>query len=234
MVGGRMLWNYIENMRFKKYIDIKVSDEAGSIIFKKLFSHFCSPARHFPPPNLPRIVFWGGRQSGRASSLRVRLAHNPCILLIAHEFGHIYVFHKHNHNMNAVRHGTKKWYRYLQRIINYGDKRNWWADEIARRTTPKDPKPEPSKNEQRDERIRKSEEKIKRYASKLKLYQGKLNREKRRLKALQRYREKGGKDGVLLPEEKREDTGVERCGGLPSCPEALRVQGVQAPSNEGM
>jgi hypothetical protein len=182
-----MMWLHKEHETFKNHYEKKVSDEAAEIIVYKLARHFRIGKIH--------LRFFGNRQSGAAwpGWRNLRLSHNPSLGLIAHELVHLL---KKN-----CRHGSKLWNRTMQRILNYGDKKNWWEEEITKRIAPKvNTKPEPTKNEIQDIKIQKAQEKIERYEKKIKFYTNKLSKARRSLAMLMRYQKKMGEpeNGVII------------------------------------
>jgi hypothetical protein len=175
----------LEQEIFKDQYATTVPDESAQIIVNKM-------ARHFKL-RLGLIKFYGGRQSGMAYQHEnflgkwsdIRLSHTPSLGLICHELAHAY-----EHKVNKVhRHGSKGFIRSIQKFVNYGTKKNWWAEEIKNRTALKEPKAEPTKNAIRMDKIERTQKKIKHYESKVKFYTNKLKKAKKSLKMLVRYHE---------------------------------------------
>jgi hypothetical protein len=175
-----------EQKIFKDQYAVNVDDDAAKIIIDKIVRHF--------KLQIGEVRFYGGHQGGMAYQheskgllfarwSNIRLGHNPSYGLICHELAHALEHKKGKVN----RHGSKGFLRNMQRIINYGVKKNWWADEIAKRTAPKLPGPEPTKNALRMDKIEKAKQNIKRYESKIKFFTNKLKKAKKSLNALERF-----------------------------------------------
>ncbi len=173
-----------ERQHWKEFKE-KVSNAHAEIIVKKL-------ARHFKLP-IHTVHFHGYKDSGSASSGwgRIRLSNNPSIGLICHEVNHFLCWKKFGtrsiDGKKAVRHGTKKWCRQLQVIINYANKMNYWKEELERRTTPKPPKPEPTKEEIRLQKVGLLEKRKQDYERKIRLSQNRIKKANRKISGLKRF-----------------------------------------------
>ena len=160
-----------------KEFDTKVSNAQAELIVKKLAKHFKLTIRY--------TEFYGYRDSGQASKWRgrIRLSNAPSIGVICHEVNHFLCWKK----FNKVRHGTKRWCRQLQIIINYVQKKNCWIDEFKRRTAPKLIKPEPTKKELRLQRVKLLEERKQRYEKKIRLAENRIKKINRQIAGLKRF-----------------------------------------------
>jgi predicted RNase H-like nuclease (RuvC/YqgF family) len=74
----------------------------------------------------------------------------------------------------------------MKKVVSYCKRKEWFEQELERRTAPKPIKPEPTKQEIQQEKIAKAERKIKRYETKVKMYQKKLGKTKRSLSMLKK------------------------------------------------
>ena len=175
-------WSYKEHEMFKRYYDCKIPDEDAKIVVDKLSRHFKLINSY---TGIVHLKFHGGKQSGRAwpSTKQVCLSHGPSLGLIAHELTHLFD--------GNIHHGSKKWNRTMWRVINYADKKHWWREEIAKRTTAKITIiPVLSKNDIREQKIKKAQEKIVRYEKKMRFYKNKLSKAQRSLSMLERLKRK--------------------------------------------
>jgi len=125
---------------------MKVPDEDVEYVIRKLTSHFAKRKKKMNPEILdifllPRVRFYGNRQSGSSSSWRreLRLSHNPSMGLILHEFAHMAhskkVFAdllKKQENIGTTHHG----YHYeicLRQIHEYAKSRKYWEQVLKNR-----------------------------------------------------------------------------------------------------
>lgn len=112
-----------ERQQYPEAFTHKVSDEGAKIIVKKL-------KRHFKIIRLYGLRFYGNSGSGSAyPNGYIRLSHNPSVGMICHEVAHLFNKRKYgnwNHN--------KKLMRTIKRMVNYCKRKNYWQEEIARRT----------------------------------------------------------------------------------------------------
>jgi len=168
---------YHEERSCLEEFKITVSNVRAEMIVKKLSRHFKLSIRH--------VYFHGRRDSGTADKFgrRIRLSQNPSIGLICHEVNHFLCWKK----FSNVRHGTRRWCRQLQIILNYAKKKNYWKEEFERRTAPKSKKPEPTKKEIRLKKIERLEASIKRHQTKVKRCTTAIKKANRRVSALKRF-----------------------------------------------
>jgi len=176
---------YHKERRHWKEYEIKVSNNQAEMIVKKLARHFKLQIYH--------VYFHGRQDSGTAYNFghRIRLSQNPSIGTICHEVNHFLCWKKFgtrdSNGKKSVRHGTKKWCRQMQVILNYAKKKNFWNEEFERKITPKEPKPEPTKQELRLKKIESLESGIKRHKSKIKRCTTLIKKNNRRISALKRF-----------------------------------------------
>jgi hypothetical protein len=171
------VWHFKELQEYKEENKIKLIDEEAVWITKKIAKHF--------KIGQYTIGFHGYNGSARISRFGhyVTYSHNPTMYLICHELCHALVWKKYN---RQIEHGSKKWKSGMKRLIAYCKKKNFWIEERQRRSQPKPQKPEPTKDEIKQQKIAKAEAKIKRYETKIKLYTKKLSRTKRSLTMLKK------------------------------------------------
>lgn len=118
---------YVEWKRYRSYEEMTVTDEAAEIIVKKLVRHFTIDG--------PIELRFRGTRGSRAWRNRITLRHNPSIRTVVHEVAHVVDYRSTLPWFTKVhvRHGTKKWFRLMERIFRYGNKMDWWRGEIERR-----------------------------------------------------------------------------------------------------
>ena len=150
--------------------------ESVRIIVKKLFKHyklgFCN------------LNFTSGNRHSRAGGhyICINLSY-PSYGVIAHEIAHNICSQKGN-----VGHNKMHW-KEMKKVINYIKRKNYFEEELNRRTAPKPSKPEPTKDQVREKKIVQAEEKIKRYEKIVRLYSRKLSRAKRSLLMLKKHQQ---------------------------------------------
>lgn len=118
----------IENVKYKQYYLHKTSNDAAAIIVNKLIHHFSKFGSV--------TVRFRNRCYANASPHHINLGHNASIGTIVHEVAHVIDFRRNwpFETSQHIRHGTKQWYALQNRIFRFGDRMNWWSDEIHRRT----------------------------------------------------------------------------------------------------
>jgi len=165
-----------ERTDFQKYYDNKLSGyKSIEIVVEKLYKHF--------KLGTPYLEFTSGWRHSKWSPSRIVInSDHASYGLIAHEVGHGLAYKKYGTNVGH----TKKHRTQMKRILAYLEKKKFFADELERRLAPKPEKPQPTKDDVRDQRIEKSKEKILRYQKKIKFYTRKLSRAKRSLTMLQK------------------------------------------------
>ncbi|MBU0894832.1 MAG: SprT-like domain-containing protein [Nanoarchaeota archaeon] len=170
-----------ENTKWKEEKEMKVSNEQAEMIVKKLAKHFKLPIRHvyFRQCRTSTAYRFGGR---------IKFWNNPDIGTICHEVCHFYCWKKFGSMKgDKVRHGSKKWLNQMKIVMNYAKKKNYWKEELERRTQPKQPKPEPTKEEVRKKKIERLETSNKRHQTKIKRCTTLIKKNNRRISALKRF-----------------------------------------------
>lgn len=165
-----------ENIEFKEAFEIKLCMETARMVYKKLCRHF----------KLRRVSLqWtSGCVRPKCSSWRVLLnMSNNTFGVLCHEVGHLYQFQKPKYKQ-----GHNKWHRkIMKRMVSYCEKKDWFKEELERRTKPKEPKPEPTPIELRLKKIERLEQGIKRHSTKIKRCQTLIKKNNRRISALKRF-----------------------------------------------
>lgn len=75
----------------------------------------------------------------------------------------------------------------MKRVINYCRKKNWFEEELQRRTAPKPKKQEPTKDEVRSKRIILLEERKAGYERRIKLAENKIKKLNKQIAGLKRF-----------------------------------------------
>ncbi len=114
-----------EDQRYRNLREEKVSEKHAEIIAKKVSRHY--------KLGVKSVKFFGNVDSGHAWKFydMIKISHNPSLLVVAHELNHFLIWKKYPNR--HVNHGSKKWQRCLQRIIDYCEKKNWWKEELGHR-----------------------------------------------------------------------------------------------------
>lgn len=159
---------YYSNERkvFSVAFEKKLLSDEAKIVFFKLSRHYkISPA----------LEWTSGRNNPKAWGIwKVRLNYEWLNFgVICHELGHTLA----NKKFGRIGHCKKHW-NIMKRMIAYCEKKNWFAEEIARRTAPK-PIVIVNPDEVRQMELIKTQEKIIRYEKKIVFYQKKLTKAKR-------------------------------------------------------
>lgn len=177
-----LLYYRKEQDEFKQYYDMKLPSprwNSVQIVVKKLYKHYGLN---------PSFIDWTtGRNHSKWSLNRIliNLSH-ASFGLIAHEVAHGLAYKKYGCNVGH----TKKHKIQMKRILAYLKKKKFFVDELTRRLAPRPEKPQPTKDEVRDQKIEKAKEKILRYKKKISFYTRKLGRAKRSLTMLQKNKAK--------------------------------------------
>lgn len=141
-------------------------------------------ARHFKLGKF-RVYFYGNSGSARIWSYgKMRLSHNPSLATICHELCHPLCYKRYK---KRIRHGTKKWNYQLNRLIEYCRKKNFWKEEIEKWRQPKPIKPEPTKEELRQQRVKLLEERKQKYERRIKLAENRIKKINRQIAGLKRF-----------------------------------------------
>ena len=160
-----------ERAEFKEAFEKKMSVKEAEIVFAKLCRHFKIS---------PRLEWTSGRNHPRACGsylVRLNIDMNDFGCL-CHELAHALHLKNKSCRDNENYHG-KKHHRIMKRMINYCMKKQWFAEELAKRTAPKQVKPAPSQEEIKMKELIRVERNIKRYEKKIKFYSKKLSKAKR-------------------------------------------------------
>ena len=176
-----MIEAYLSERREYSEYKEKVGNFHAKIIVKKL-------ARHFKL-RIIYVEFYGYRDSGQASMFggRIRLSNNPSIGIICHEVNHFLCWKKYGTKEGKARHGSKKWYRQLNRIVIYTRRKDFWKEEYKKRITPKPTKPEQTKEEARVKRIQQLEKRKKKYERKIRLSENRIKKLNKQVSGLKRF-----------------------------------------------
>lgn len=150
---------------------------AMEIIFEKLKKHF--KLRY-------RLEFRKLRgYLGRCFSYgRIVVRPNGSVETLCHEIAHAIDFKRHGYH-KYMRCHSKRHVRLCRMVENYCIKKNYWQDEIRRRTTVI-PKPVPTAQEIRQQRIAKRKADLLRYERKLSFYSHKITKAKRSIAMLEK------------------------------------------------
>jgi hypothetical protein len=168
---------------YKDFFQKKVSEYQACFIVKKL-------EKHFKLGGIWVRFYSNDWDSGRASRCRysIRLCRNPSLGVICHEVNHFLCWKiERTKQCEDIRHGTKKWNRNLQKIFKYCAKKNFWQEEMDRKTAPKPAKPEPTDNELRMQKIQKLEDRKASYERRIKLSENRIKKLNRQIAGLTRF-----------------------------------------------
>lgn len=166
-----------ENSRWIEEGETKVSNEIARLMVRKLAKHFKLPIHHiYFRRGVTSTAYKWGRE--------IKFWNNPSIKTICHEVCHFYCWKKFD---KKVQHGSKKWLSQMKIIINYVKRKNYWKEELERRTKPKEPKPEPTKQEIRLKRIQQLEERKKGYERRIRLSKNRIKKINRQVSGLKRF-----------------------------------------------
>lgn len=182
-----------EREKYREAYGQKLSDRQGvEIVIKKLL-------RHFKLRDVYIHFTTGNRHSTAGnSSILINMSWGNNFGVVAHEVAHTYQRQKlyENHTQGEKYH-TKEHDKIFKRMVNYCKKKNWFKEEIERRTAEK-PKKILSQDEVKKKELIRLEEKIKQYERKVKTYTKKLSRAKKsykmRLRHLSKVNQATGND----------------------------------------
>jgi hypothetical protein len=110
----------LEREKFPEQSEIRIPDRNVSKFTRKLTNHF--------DIKLDTLKLRGFNGSGIAytGENRIGLSHNPTVLLIVHELGHLYTKQKlgeHKHNKNLM--------RFVGQAVRYSSKKKYWNLEAS-------------------------------------------------------------------------------------------------------
>jgi len=168
---AHLLYYQQERAEFKEAFEKKLTIKGAEIVFAKLCRHFKIS---------PRLEWTSGRNHPHACGsylvrLNVDMNDFGCL---CHELAHTLHLKNRDSYDNDNFHG-KKHHRIMKRMINYCLKKQWFEQEITKRTAPKVEKPAPSQEEIKLKELTRIEQNIQRYEKKIKFYQKKLSKAKR-------------------------------------------------------
>jgi hypothetical protein len=167
-----------ERENFNDAFEKKMSVREAEIVFAKLCRHFKIS---------PKLEWTSGRNHPHACGsylIRLNVDMNDFGCL-CHELAHTLHLQKGLQN-NENYHG-KKHRRIMKRMVNYCKKKNWFAEELQRRTAPKPEKALPTKDEQRASRILSLENRRSEYERKIRLAENRIKKLNRQISALKRF-----------------------------------------------
>lgn len=117
-----------ENKIFSEADDKKLNKEEMKIVFKKLKRHFRKKVI-----NSLRIEFnsnWNGHfRGGVFCNYYIDMPKQSSFRLLCHEFAHAIDYQKRGKSKH-----DKKLMRVIKRVIRYCEKKNWWEEELKKRT----------------------------------------------------------------------------------------------------
>lgn len=156
----------------------RLTQHEAMIVFDKLKKHY--------KLKWLRMGFNGRRTGGVAvGGGYIELSSEPTLGLLCHEISHIIDRKKRPKSKH-----DKKFKSIMRRVVAYCKKKDYWEDELKRRTAPKSKPIALSKNEERLKRIEKRKNDLARYEKKLgyytKLYSNKIKKAKRSILMLER------------------------------------------------
>jgi hypothetical protein len=174
---GKDKFYSVEHKHFPKHYATKLDWDACKIVHSKLCRHY----------KLPIQLRYNGRRCGVAHHYGlIELGQSGMnVGVICHEVAHLLAYRKYR----VMKH-DKKLYRVMTRVMNYALKKDFWSDEISKRTAPKPVKPEPTIDEVRQKKIAQRKESIVKFEKKLKyynkLYLGKIRKARKSISMLER------------------------------------------------
>jgi len=188
LTGHRLKFYYDEKEKFSEAYGKKLSFKEIRIVFDKLKRHF-------------KLNLWiefrtmrGGTFKRSWSGSMIYLPYKTSFGMLCHEIAHAIDSKKRGKTKH-----DKKLMKILGSVIKYCKKKDWWKDEITKRTEIKI-KPEPTKIEIRDRKIEKKKLDLKRYNKRLnyfvKLYTNKIKKANRSIVMLERNRKK---ENIIRP-----------------------------------
>jgi len=178
---------YQENVKYAEFYSRKIALFDLQFISDKIAKHF--------KLRKPTISVYGYRISRAFKFGTYIKLSRSCGLnfgTLCHELNHFVCWNEitmkkySQHPIDKIRHGTKKWNRNLQKLLRYCKKKNFWQDEIARRHTPKPPKPEPTKDELQNKRLALLKSRKDAYERRIRLSENRIKKLNRQIA----YREK--------------------------------------------
>ena len=167
-----------ENELYSEASKREISGEEVDIVFNKLRRHFKLNLY------LSQRSRWNGHFRGHSISVPYKTSFG----LLCHEIAHAI-----DHKKRGKSKHDKKLMRIIGRVVRYCEKRNYWEDEIKKRTEVKIV-PEPTKLEIQEKKIERTEKNIENCTKRLRyftrLYTTKIKKYNRSLSHLKRHYEK--------------------------------------------
>ena len=167
-----------ERVEFKEEFEKKLTAKELDIVSKKLCRHF----------KIGPQIFYGRGSYANNSYIQISYKWGMNFGVLCHELAHYYCF-----RYNKKRGHNKVHWRVMKRFFNYCRKRNFWKEELDKRTEIK-AKHIPAECEIRDKKIDKVKRDIERYNKRLnyfnKLYSNKIKKANKRLSMLLHYKNK--------------------------------------------
>jgi len=178
-----------ENKDYAEFYDKPIALDDLQFISDKIAKHF--------KIRKPTVTDYGFRSSGGkafkfGNYIKLSRSCGMNFGTLCHELNHFVCWDEITdkryslHPIDRIRHGTKKWNRNLQKLLRYCKKKNFWQDEIARKHTPKPPKPEPSKDELRSKRIELLKSRREAYERRIRLSQNRIKKLIRQISYLEK------------------------------------------------
>ena len=162
---------------FQKQLTI----EKAEIVFRKLCKHFKLDSNY----NQVHLYWVSGNRCPKAIGRYAVKLNRDCndFGRLCHELAHIKEHQKYGKGGHTKRHK-----KIMGVMINYCKRRNWFEEELARRTAPKIviEKPEPSKNEIKQKKIIRLENLIARNTSRIKRSQNAIKKANRKIAYLKK------------------------------------------------
>lgn len=162
-----------EKETFKTAFQRKIKCNETYILLDKLAKHFKLGA--------VRLLWTSGCRKPKAIgnwTIILNCDYNSFGIL-CHELAHL----KHHQRYLKSGHNKKHW-RIMKTMIAYCERKNWFADELARRLAPKPIKAPQTKDELRLKLIACLQDNCKRYQTKIKLYGHKLKKAQKKITRL--------------------------------------------------
>ena len=169
----RLKFYHDEQGKFREAYNRNISGKEVEIVFSKLKRHY----------KLSQWLRFNGSTRGHFRGHCIDVPYNTSIGLLCHE-----VSHAIDSKKRRTKH-DKRLMRILGRVVNYCKKKNYWEEELNKRTEIKI-KTEPTKEELRTKRIEKRKNDLERYKKRLayfqKLYSNKIKKANRSIMMLER------------------------------------------------
>lgn len=164
-----------EKELYSEAYDKEICGREVDIVFEKLKRHY----------KLEIGIRHNKRSNGAFRGWYIDVPYKTSFGLLCHEIAHALDKKKRRKSKH-----DKKLMRILGRVVNYCKKKNWWKEELDRRTEFK-VKPIPTKEEIQKQKLEKRKSDLARYEKKLnyytKLYSNKIKKANSSISMLERY-----------------------------------------------